>query len=87
MTFVAALLLLAQTAAGVAATEPPASASKAGRASSGGAVASATASARIIQPVSVRVRGSGEAVEVDAGGGQKPQTERDRSGTLWIEFS
>jgi len=87
MTFAAALLILAQATTGVAAGESSASASKAGRASSGSTIATATASARIIRPVSVRVRQSGETVEIDAKAAQKPQTERDRSGTLWIEFS
>lgn len=90
MTFVAALLLLApiaaQAATGAAASEAGASQAKS-RASSSGAVATVSASAKIVRPVSVRVRADRKSVEIDVPNARTPQAERDTAGTLWIEFS
>lgn len=85
MTFSAALLLLAPIAvsaqAGVATDEPSA------RGAGSAPIASATASARILRPVSVRVRKVGDRLKIETPREAKPQTERDAAGTLWIEFS
>ena len=83
MTLTAALLLIAQAATGSGAVESSAfSQSSAPR-----AVASATASVRIVRPARVRVSPLKNTVEIEAPDTRKPQKQRDKAGTLWIEFS
>lgn len=87
MSLTAALLLLAP----IAASGAPGAATGDGGAGVSRpvpvATASATASARIIRPASLRVRRAGDTVEIEAETAEKPQTARDGEGTLWIEFS
>lgn len=89
MTFSAAFLLLVPIAAQVGsvgdvndihAASRPAPADRA-------AVATVTASARILRPASVRVRRQGNAIEIEASNAHGAQSTRDVAGTLWIEFS
>ncbi|MEM7688973.1 MAG: hypothetical protein AAF291_08105 [Pseudomonadota bacterium] len=90
MTLAPVLLLLAPMAA-QAASGSAAPATKAAHASarapSSGPSATVSASAKIVRPVSVRVRADDGKIEVDAPRARKPQAERDTRGTLWIEFS
>lgn len=84
MTLSAALLLLAPIAvSGSGDGAAPAPASRPAPV----ATATVTASARIIRPASVRVRRSGDTLEIEAQAAQRPQTARDMAGTVWIEFS
>ncbi|MEL6540275.1 MAG: hypothetical protein AAFN04_06725 [Pseudomonadota bacterium] len=89
MTLAISLFLLAQAAAGTVgdSADLAKTGSNVTRTSSGGAVASATASARVLRPVSVRVMSTDNSVKIDTRAANTPQTERDPMGTLWIEFS
>jgi hypothetical protein len=51
------------------------------------AIAVATARAKSVRPVAVRIRRKGKIIEVDAPEAQAPQAKRDDNGTLWVEFS
>lgn len=94
MTLSAALLLLAPIAAssapgaGAPAATESASTQPARASSSRAApIAVATARVQIVRAVSVRVRRKDGAIEIEAHEQQKPQAQRDPSGTLWVEFS
>ena len=87
MTFFAALLFLAPVAAQATTSVAVSETATQNRASAGGAVASATVSARILQPVIVRVRRDEQRVQIAATGALAPQAEHDQAGMLWIEFS
>jgi len=50
-------------------------------------VQSATASARIIRPATIRVRQKRGEVQIDAKSDHRPQRRRDAIGTVWIEFN
>ena len=50
-------------------------------------IAIATARVKIVRPVSVRIRREDGEVIVEAPDRQKPQAEKDQSGTYWVEFS
>ncbi|MEM7701710.1 MAG: hypothetical protein AAF251_07205 [Pseudomonadota bacterium] len=89
MTLSASLLLIAQAATGAlsGAADASSTGTTVSRPASGGAVASATASARVLRPVSVRVKNTDKSVEIETEAANALQTQRDTKGTLWIEFS
>ncbi len=49
--------------------------------------ASASATARVVRPVRIRIDRDTAEVSIDAAQTQTPQRVRDDAGTLWIEFS
>jgi hypothetical protein len=87
MTLSATLLMMVSMAASGAASGAAGDAKGGTSTSRPAPIATATARAEIVRPVSVRIRRKGSIIEVDAPEAQAPQAKRDESGTLWVEFS
>ncbi len=83
MSFGPVSFVIAQIAAGSTPGEPRQS----GVSPAPQAIASANATARVVQPVRIRFDKEAREVVIDAAPDQKPQSARDETGTLWIEFS